>query len=281
MWPTWKRLKSVGETLRSTELKRARDWELAGCKQPWGLRMGDLSLLFHRDLFSRLEDTILPSLPLRFFTRAVLCLVAQSCPTLCDPMNCSPPGASVHGDSPGKNTGVGYHALSQGIFPTQGSNPGLLHCRWILYWATQEASSPVTNYYAQQQFSLSFVHCKILYLHVHVYSHMHTHVWCSTHVHVHLHTKNSCSSDKSEIWNGMLTSVILITGVTSCCFCWVPFNSGSEAGCVYWESFLRQGTPPGAWEAPMLLLLTPPNASTPSNARILLRTEKNLPFIQY
>lgn len=72
----------------------------------------------------------------------------------------------------------------------------------------------------------------------------------------------------------MLTSVILITGMTSCCFCWVPFNSGSEAGCVYWESFLRQGTPPGAWEAPMLLLLTPLNASTPSNARILLRTEK-------
>ena len=33
--------------------------------------------------------------------------VAQLCPTLCDPMNCSPPGSSVHGDSLGKNTGVG------------------------------------------------------------------------------------------------------------------------------------------------------------------------------
>ena len=32
----------------------------------------------------------------------VLCLVAQSCPTLCDPMDCSPPGSSAHGDSPGK-----------------------------------------------------------------------------------------------------------------------------------------------------------------------------------
>ena len=63
----------------------------------------------------------------------VLCLVAQSCPTLCNPMDCSPPGSSVHGDSPGKNTGVGCHALLQGIFPTQGSIPGLLHCRWILY----------------------------------------------------------------------------------------------------------------------------------------------------
>ena len=59
--------------------------------------------------------------------------IAQSYPTLCDPMDCSPPGSSVHGDSPGKNTGVGCHALLQGIFPTQGSNPGLPHCRQIFY----------------------------------------------------------------------------------------------------------------------------------------------------
>ena len=43
-------------------------------------------------------------------------------------------------DSPGKNTGVGCHALLQGVFLTQGSNPGLLHCRQILYpWTTYEA----------------------------------------------------------------------------------------------------------------------------------------------
>ena len=41
------------------------------------------------------------------------------------PMNCSPPGSSVHGDSLGKNTWVGCHALLQGIFPIQGSNLGL------------------------------------------------------------------------------------------------------------------------------------------------------------
>ena len=41
----------------------------------------------------------------------MLCLVSQSCSTLCDPMECSPPGSSVHGDTPGKNTGVGCHAL--------------------------------------------------------------------------------------------------------------------------------------------------------------------------
>ena len=43
-------------------------------------------------------------------------------------------------DSPGNNTGVGCQFHPQGIFPTQGSNPGLLHCRQILYsWATREA----------------------------------------------------------------------------------------------------------------------------------------------
>ena len=43
-------------------------------------------------------------------------------------------------DSPGKNTGVGCHALLQGNFPTQGSNPGLLHCRWILHWLSHQGS---------------------------------------------------------------------------------------------------------------------------------------------
>ena len=70
----------------------------------------------------------------------VLCLVTQSCPTLCNPMDCSPPGSSVHRDSPSKNTGVGCHALLQGIFPTHGSNLGLLHCRWILYHLSHQES---------------------------------------------------------------------------------------------------------------------------------------------
>ena len=70
----------------------------------------------------------------------VLCLVTQWCPTLCDPMDCSPPGSSVHGDLPGKNTGVGCHALLQGIFPTQRSNPGLPHCRLILYHLSHQGS---------------------------------------------------------------------------------------------------------------------------------------------
>ena len=62
----------------------------------------------------------------------------QSRPILYDPVDCSPPGSSVHGDSPGKNTEVGCHLLLQGIFPTQGSNPRLL-C--LLHW--QEGSLPL------------------------------------------------------------------------------------------------------------------------------------------
>ena len=55
----------------------------------------------------------------------------QFCPTLCDPMDCSLAGSSVHGDSPGKNTGVACHALLQGIFPAQGLNLCFLY---LLHW---------------------------------------------------------------------------------------------------------------------------------------------------
>ena len=75
-----------------------------------------------------------------------LLLVAQVCLILWDPMDCSLPGFSVHGDSPGKNTGVGCHSLIQGIFQTQGSNPGLPHCRQILYHLShQETSMEASN----------------------------------------------------------------------------------------------------------------------------------------
>ena len=53
----------------------------------------------------------------------------QLCPTLCNPMDYSPPGSICPWDSPGKNTAVGCHVLLQGIFLTQGSNPHLLHLR--------------------------------------------------------------------------------------------------------------------------------------------------------
>ena len=70
-------------------------------------------------------------------------LVSQFCPTLCN--SCSPPGSSVQGHSPGTNIGVGCHALLQGIFPTQESNPGLPSCRQILYRLSHQGSPYVIN----------------------------------------------------------------------------------------------------------------------------------------
>ena len=76
------------------------------------------------------------------FFITVLCLVAQLCPTFCNPIDCSPPGSSVHGDSSGKNNEGGCSFLLQGIFPTQGSNPGLLHCRLIFFYQLSYQESP-------------------------------------------------------------------------------------------------------------------------------------------
>ena len=59
------------------------------------------------------------------------------------PMDCSLPDTSDNGDSPGQNTGVGCHALFQGIFPTQGSKPGLPHCRQILYHLSHQGSRDI------------------------------------------------------------------------------------------------------------------------------------------
>ena len=59
--------------------------------------------------------------------------VAQLCLTLCNPMGCSPTRLFHLWNFLGKSTGVGCYFLLQGIFLTQGSNPGLPHCGQILY----------------------------------------------------------------------------------------------------------------------------------------------------
>ena len=84
--------------------------------------------------------------------------VAQSCSTLGDPMDRSLPGSSAHGIfqarvlewgaiafSLGKNTGADCHALLQGIFPTQGSYPGLPHWRQILYRLSHQSFLKIQN----------------------------------------------------------------------------------------------------------------------------------------
>ena len=69
--------------------------------------------------------------------------VTQSCPTLCGPMV-----YTVHGISRGQNTGVGSLSLLQEIFPTQILNPGLLHCRQILYELSHQGSSRILEWVA-------------------------------------------------------------------------------------------------------------------------------------
>ena len=62
-------------------------------------------------------------------------------------MDCSPPGSSAHEDFPGKNTGVGCHALLEGIFPTQGSNPGLIADRFF-YCLSHQGSQRILEWVA-------------------------------------------------------------------------------------------------------------------------------------
>ena len=81
----------------------------------------------------------------------------QSCLTLCDPKDCSPPGSSVHGILQARNTGVVCHACLQGIFPTQGPNQRLL-C--LLHW--QAGSLPPGMPFTQCtviQFALVLYYC--------------------------------------------------------------------------------------------------------------------------
>ena len=73
---------------------------------------------------------------------AVLVVVESlSCVQLLQPHKLYPARLLCPCDFPGKNTGVGCCFLLQGIFLTQGSNPGLLHCRQILYQLSYEGSS--------------------------------------------------------------------------------------------------------------------------------------------
>ena len=97
-------------------------------RPPWaGLWLGTLGPVLCLALPSSKWPSLLPSGLISSLPVSGLCMVTQACLMLCDPMDCSPPGSSVHGDFPGQNTAVGCHFLLQGIFSTQGWNPGLLH----------------------------------------------------------------------------------------------------------------------------------------------------------
>ena len=78
----------------------------------------------------------------------MLCLVTQLFLTLCNPMDCNPTGFSVHGDSPGKNTGVGCYGLLRAIFSTQGLNPVIPHCRRILCYLCHQENPRILDWVA-------------------------------------------------------------------------------------------------------------------------------------
>ena len=101
---------------------------------PWGRKESGMTEWLNNKLVKFMNKKV-----------CVCLLVAQLRPTRCDPISCSPPGSSVHGDSPGKNTGVDCHGFLQGIFPTQGSNPGLALCRQILYCLSHKGSPIVAQ----------------------------------------------------------------------------------------------------------------------------------------
>ena len=67
-------------------------------------------------------------------------LLAQSCQTLCNPKDCSPPGSSFHGILQTRILEQVALLSFRGIFPTQGSNPDFLHCRRILYHLSYQGS---------------------------------------------------------------------------------------------------------------------------------------------
>jgi len=78
---------------------------------------------------------------------AVLCLVAHYCPIVCDPMDCSLPGSSVHGLLQ-QEYWSGLPCPPPGDLPTQGLNPGHLHCRWILYHLSYQRTPRILEWVA-------------------------------------------------------------------------------------------------------------------------------------
>ena len=110
-----------------------------------GLPPGDLPGPRLKLSFSRLLHWQMDSLSLvppgnTHFVR-LLALVAQSGPTFCDLMDCSLPGSLVHGIFQASVLELVAISSSRGIFPTQGSNPGLSHCRQMLYCLSHQGTA--------------------------------------------------------------------------------------------------------------------------------------------
>ena len=86
----------------------------------------------------------------------LLCVCSQSCPPLCNLMDCSSPGFLCSWDFPGKNIGVGCHFLLQGIVPTQGSNPRLLHWQADSF-ITEPPKKPLWNFKIGIMYGVNYI----------------------------------------------------------------------------------------------------------------------------
>lgn len=86
-----------------------------------------------------------------------VCVCGYSCQTLCDPWTIVRQAPRIHRDSAGKNTGMHCHALFQGIFSTQRSNPGLLHCKQILYCLSHEGHANESVFHTKKRKEIQFI----------------------------------------------------------------------------------------------------------------------------
>ena len=86
-------------------------------------------------------------------TNTFTCFVSQSCPALCDPMDCKPPGSSVYADSPGKNTGVGCHAPFRGSSqPRDWIQVSHIAGGFFTIWVKREAlCSQINKYFLKRE----------------------------------------------------------------------------------------------------------------------------------
>ena len=114
--------------------------------------MGSLSLLQWISLTQELSQgllnwrQILYQLSYEGSPKSIGCMWSESRSIMSDSLE--PHGLYSPWNSPGRNTGVSSLSLLQGIFPTQGSNPGLPHCKWILYQLSHKGSPRILEWVA-------------------------------------------------------------------------------------------------------------------------------------
>ena len=119
--------------------------------------------------------------------------ISQLCLTLCDPMDCSA------WNSPGQNTGGGSLSLLQGIFPTQGSNPGLLHCKWNLCLLSHKGSPMFTMFTSKLNYEVNYVY---------LYNKNYQAVF-----------QSACLLSLSPAMSSWCSASLLVSGPISFCFC--------------------------------------------------------------